>query len=305
MLRKINLVGTGTYTVSLPSTWVKENSLQKGDILSVDSDNHVISYSVHKKKTQKSIEICIDNFDYLQLSKTLIILYNDNFEKIILRHSKSHIEYKSKNESFPIIDILHKLVNRHIGMELTDLKSKYSQLEVFLRPLADEPQVIELRIYYILKEYCKSLLEGPMDENSEQNSHDTAVKFIFYYLRLINYSKSVSVQRICSAYMIRLDSLCDTCRHLNQDMKVFNLSKETKELMEKIFSWFFEVIKPSVKISDNMIKQRYKLLEELKCTKLTHSDWIIASQLRQFLDSFNEISLFKQLSFIEDNQVKL
>ncbi|MDP7323990.1 MAG: AbrB/MazE/SpoVT family DNA-binding domain-containing protein [Candidatus Woesearchaeota archaeon] len=61
MKRKVNLVGINTLTVSLPSKWVKEHNIRKGDELEMRSENDSLiiggSYKTQKKKRLRSISL--------------------------------------------------------------------------------------------------------------------------------------------------------------------------------------------------------------------------------------------------------
>ena len=54
MKRKVNLVGSSTLTVSLPTAWAKERGIKKGDELNVSWDDQAVVFSIaegvkHKK----------------------------------------------------------------------------------------------------------------------------------------------------------------------------------------------------------------------------------------------------------------
>jgi len=58
MQRKLNQVGSGTLTVSLPSKWSKKNKLKKSDELEVTEIDNKLILSLDRQK-QKTIDISL------------------------------------------------------------------------------------------------------------------------------------------------------------------------------------------------------------------------------------------------------
>ena len=55
MKRKVNKVGPTTLSITLPSKWVKENNIKKGDELELDLKNNNISITTGHLKIEETI----------------------------------------------------------------------------------------------------------------------------------------------------------------------------------------------------------------------------------------------------------
>ena len=89
MKRKVNLVGSSTLTVSLPSKWIKDNKITKGDELDVYMDKGEICFSRgEKKEEKKEITVDITNYYYPTIGRHFFMLYKANYNHIIFTYAK-------------------------------------------------------------------------------------------------------------------------------------------------------------------------------------------------------------------------
>jgi len=86
--RKINKVGTGTLTVSLPSEWVIENKLKAGDELNVDTEKgRIIFESLQKEDSPKKITFKIETPSMHRVRKYLYSGYVMGYDTIELHYN--------------------------------------------------------------------------------------------------------------------------------------------------------------------------------------------------------------------------
>ncbi len=91
MKRKINLVGTGTLTISLPSEWVKYHGLKKGDNIEIINEGNKLGIYADKILPTKEI-IKIEAHGPKRSIKRLIgNVYRKGFNEIEVRYEDSKV----------------------------------------------------------------------------------------------------------------------------------------------------------------------------------------------------------------------
>jgi len=115
MKRKINKVGHNTMTISLPSEWVKQNNLTKGDELEVKEDGRQLIVGCDNKKKEKDIHIHVKSHEEFMgrlITGPYIIGYNSI--KITYEDSKVYekiLRSSNKILGFEIIEMVKTIVN--------------------------------------------------------------------------------------------------------------------------------------------------------------------------------------------------
>jgi len=90
--RKIQLTGDSTYVISLPKVWIKNNKINKGDVLSVVARGEEITFRIKEEK-ERAAEIKIRTKDAEFLTRLLITKYIQGFDTITLS-SKDRMDLK-------------------------------------------------------------------------------------------------------------------------------------------------------------------------------------------------------------------
>src|SRR3989344_3894477 len=139
MKRKINLVGTGTLTISLPSSWVKKNNLQKGEELEITEKNNELILSSEKKNEEKK-EITIDIPSSTNFSRRFIqVPYIQGYDVIKFTSNDPKVFQKIEENMYTVI-----------GFQIEDLANK---LDLFCRRLINLQETNQIQVaasYYFL-----------------------------------------------------------------------------------------------------------------------------------------------------------
>ena len=141
MIRKVNSVGTGTLTMSLPAEWVKKNRLEKGDLLYV-SDEKDGSLKLGIKEPKE---------DHLKkgLSSEGLTLY---LRKLIAGHYKAgydelEIHYSSTAELDRIQTLLEYTC---IGYEIMNITKKTITIKSVSKIMSEEFDEIYRKIFTVI-----------------------------------------------------------------------------------------------------------------------------------------------------------
>lgn len=141
MKRKIIKQGHNTLTMTLPSEWVKKLNLKAGNELDIVEREGLLEISAKQNNENKSTTIDITGFRVPMLWRFFQSAYREGYDEIKLTFDPLKTEYEgvynyysthvgySKTAMVPekqsIIDMVHDLVNRFIGVEIIDHGENY------------------------------------------------------------------------------------------------------------------------------------------------------------------------------------
>jgi|GEM_PF-2838057 len=307
MKRKVNLVGKGTLTVSLPAKWAEKNKISKGDELNLEETSNSLTLTAGVNKTEKKeISINIDNYSYGEISKTVSAAYKANYDRIILTYNRPDIYFTRKKDTIPIKTAITHFVNRLIGAEVISQTQKSSEIRCFAVEDTPDLEKIEKRIYFLLKESIRELLESIDGDfsNFQQTvyaHHDNVTKFTSHYLRVLHTANQTE-ERTKMAYAIHqsIDILVDRLRYITNAITKHGCSKKTKKMLEEIFDLFFNyfsLISDTTKWKQ-LLEQKYKVKEKIDKGKWTVNDMQVIAQAVPFIDlhtHFMEYGISKKI----------
>jgi len=92
--RKIIKFGTSSYVITLPLEWMKNNDLNKGDIVSLTKNNNSLLITLNKNIEEKCGEINFEGKSLKLFNRELISYYLKNYKylKIIGKNILERIE---------------------------------------------------------------------------------------------------------------------------------------------------------------------------------------------------------------------
>lgn len=297
MKRKVAQIGPSTLMVSLPSKWVKANKVRKGDELDVNLNKSDICFSNKtKEKTDKEITVDISNYEKYFIGRYLETLYISNYDYIKLIHSKPTVfDYKT-NKGVNVLKLIKKRIERYIGMEIISQTSNQTELRCFLLNEERDPNKIEKRIFYLIKDAFDEFLAS-LDNNypeyldNVQDYHANITKFITYYLRVLNSSdKSEDEKLLLYSLYCLIDKIIDKFRHLNEAIEKYGCSKRIKLILVEQFNLFmnyFDALHKR-KFSGELSKQRYGLKWKIDKSNYTLNEFKVISEIKILLDITNE-----------------
>jgi len=179
MKRKLVKQGTSTMMISLPTKWIKENKLDKGDEVNVEEKgiNLVIGAS-EKKNTKKEIVIALTDQNYKDLRVFLTHSYRRGFDKIILT---GYLEEASKEINSLVSDVL-------LGFEVVERAKDKIAIENISSPDETKYEIILSKVFIIVKDMPNIILNKPnISELKETKDH--CDKFVLFCRKIISENK--------------------------------------------------------------------------------------------------------------------
>jgi len=162
MRRKLVKQGSATMMISLPSKWIKENKLGKGDEVELEEQKKELVISIEeKRKEQKTIEINLNNENINDLRVLLTHSYRKGYNKIILKGNLA----ESKKEISKIVP------NVLLGFEITERNQNKIVIENISQPDKSKYSVMISKIFLLINEMPEIVLNNPSLNELEQKIH--------------------------------------------------------------------------------------------------------------------------------------
>ena len=179
--RKLQVTGGGTYTVSLPKNWIQENSLDKGDqvSLSVKEDGSIL---ISPKKYEENKETKIRmNKDLELVIRMFITKYLEGFDEIeIFTDGRFTPEFRRD---------LKETVQNLIGVELFEETSKKMVFQTLVKSGSLDLNNMLHRLSVITQSIYRdsiNLLSEDVSDMDIDSRDDEVDKLHFYIRREIN-----------------------------------------------------------------------------------------------------------------------
>src|SRR4030043_2126626 len=240
MKRKLVKQGAATMMISLPSKWIKANSLEKGDEIDLENlgKNLVISIKSPEKKLETSIKLT--SLTESSIRTLITNTYRESYDKI-------NVEFEN-NEQFKILKRV--IETRLIGFEITKKQQKSCTVENITEPSPDQFDNLLNKIFLNIEELFEITKKRLNDEEAEdfEEVADRIQKYDNFCRRII--VKRKLVEKNSEMFWSFLSSIIRAYRelyYLNKatDKKI-KVSEKTKELLqdsEEVFSMIIKAYK--------------------------------------------------------------
>lgn len=185
MKRKLVKQGAATMMISLPSKWIKENKLEKGDEIDLEEkQNELLISTKQSLKQKKEITININEENKQDITNILTHIYRKGFDKITINNIDSDLSKEIRNS-----------VKLLLGFEITEKQGKKCIIENISEPLEQKYEIMLKKIFLILKETHEIIQEDFKQENLKSIEEINEIKeqqdkFILFCRRLLVKEKS-------------------------------------------------------------------------------------------------------------------
>lgn len=299
MKRKVVKQGPATFMISLPSKWVKKYSVQKGDEVEVEEKGP--SLIISKEKAAKKIKkatIDIEGFNRMLVNRYLNEFYRMGVEEIVINFKSSTMNDPKYGKEIEVEKHIRKLLDRYIGMEIiSQTKNRIIIQSIISKEECNKIDVVQKRIYFLIKELFEEFTRA-MDTDFHKfyekmyDYHDNIVKFIWYYLRLLNFSNlpEEKKSRLFGLY-IMIDRMIDEIRHCSERInEIKKISPKLKEQIQDILNIFLEMFDPLMKDTysaedlNSLIRRRYDVVKKVNSGRLTADEARAVGEIKIMLD---------------------
>jgi phosphate uptake regulator len=316
MKRKIIKQGPSTLMISLPSKWVKEQNIKKGQEIDVEEkeDSLILFKNKENNNNLKRAFMDLENLNHLMLNRFLEECYITGIGEIILKFKRNKIFNYKENKEIDIDKYVKKHLGRYIGLEIISNTNHQIVLQTLIQKEKYEKiGVVQSRIFFLIKELLNEFLSAMNDNFYEFHQkvydyHDNITKFVNYYLRQLNFSdfNEDKKNRIFSLF-ITINKLIDKIRHTSE--RVMEMKKITEKIKKYIKELFFFLIEEfelilknncNLEFINNLIKKRYYLINKINAEKFSEKESKVISECNIILNSTEDFGGAYLSAHIED-----
>ncbi len=231
MKRKINRVGQTTLTVSLPSKWVRQNNIKKGDEIDVEEEGTKLILAPNLHPIKKEAIITIPNPESY-LERFICGPYVKGYDKII-------VKYKDKE----IYNRVLKTSKLLMGFEIIDEGEGYCTLANISSQLEENFGVLMNRLFMDSISFGKEFVEKL--KSSEKEDLDILLEYEFNANRIALFCRRIIQKGGIDHKVYSTFSLYSVIAHVEESIDLFReiirmlgdsrpkLDKSTLELFEK------------------------------------------------------------------------
>lgn len=225
MKRKLVRQGVSTMMISLPTRWIKENKLDKGDEVEVLEERKSLIINANQKK-----EINLGVFDVTGFSplinRILISKYIKGFDEIEVRFSNPE----------EIKDFQKRVINELIGFEVI----KQTQKSILIKDITGTgTQGIEdimKRVFFILDSMAEELivaLEKKQNTDAVIETDMAVNKFVHFCLRMLNKNNYPNTKETYAIVSL-LEDIGDGLKRIAKDSKKIKITQEYLEIIKSL-----------------------------------------------------------------------
>ena len=311
--RKVIPLGNSSLVVSLPIEWVRQNKINKGDLVDVNIQNDqslIITPEYEREPREDKISLTIEeNEPEESITRIIIGCYLNGYETIILKSKKKFLNKQ------------HQAVRSTIkSLYLRIIESTTSKITI--QTLMDESKASVLlsieRMHLITGSMCDDVLNSmryrDMDlARSVVNLEDDVDQYLFFLLRLIRsaliyppLASELELELVdCldwQTLIYRIEHVADHITHIANS--IINLIETRTEIPKNIWDAFLK----SAEISFESYK---KAVDFFLSNRIDHSNRIIDNQreIEMILKEITPLPLlgiddrgtFSQLFIIRDS----
>ena len=279
--RKIISFGKSSFVVSLPKTWVRQNKLNKGDLIYFDEQNNNLLLQPKKDEREtfeKEITIHIDGKDIRRVQREIIAAYIQNYKTIILQGDE--VKEKAK--------ILQSFIQNLVALEILEQDSKKIVAKDFLN--INDISLIQIirKMDVITKSMLKDCINMFKEDNSDNihlRDHDVN-KFRFLIYRITWFAtegNSMILKKLNASYRdifnywwlaYTIESVADHVKRIARLMKETKLPLKEQKAFEGLLSSVDELY-------SNLMKSYYTKNHD-EAHELLQNRFILMSQCDEF-----------------------
>lgn len=290
MKRKVSRIGPSTLMVSLPSKWVKENNIQKGDEVEVEIGEKELRIGTERRQKLSKVEIDITGLDRTSIILRIRSCYRIGYDEIHVHYENDIVPHFRINQRVSTLSVIHFEVDRLVGVEVVQQEKGFVMIKDYSSNSIDDFDNSLRRIFLMINSLSKEFVQALSTYDrtvleSFERKHDTITKFVSYSLRLLNKKVYPTANEMAILYHIvdNLDSIVDVYKYAARDLlklKKKSFHQHTKQITRDI---------------SDQIHSFYELFynyNNLNVVKLNENREVTKNRIKKSLDQLSPYEIF-------------
>ncbi|MDP3917279.1 MAG: AbrB/MazE/SpoVT family DNA-binding domain-containing protein [Nanoarchaeota archaeon] len=278
--RKVSLIGPSTLMVSLPSKWVKEFGIKKGDEVDINVNGSSLLVETSKLKKNEVKKLDISNLSSNLIRYFIYSSYRNGNGEIELSFDDEHVIDCNTKKKELVLDVISSVVENLVGVEIMVQRERYVLIREISTVNRDEFANTLGRIFVTLVNSSNDIRSAMKNNNKElldriKKSSDKKInKLCDFCFRIINKGGIVENSKVPFYYSIIsvLEELGDA---LEDICKIAIEGRVSDEEISKVNKTFEILYKLFCSYKKETLNDFYKQKNEIRDFK-THGDMGIA-----------------------------
>ncbi len=300
MKRKAIQLANQTIVVSLPSKWVKEQGIKKGDDIDVGERGRelVIGFREKSSESGEKIEIDISDLNERVIKWLLAVLHKSGYDEIVIKYNK-----------ISSLETIEKLIkDLFIGFAIVEQSENRLVLRAVSKDIESEFDMALRRTFLVTISMAESCLEM-IKEKKFKNLKDlitlehTNNQLTNFCERILNkhgyknYKKNYFLYLIASSLEKICDEYKDICEFLSQSNKNnIKINKEIISLFERVNNFlksYYELYYKFDIIKLNELSEERKMIKKIcenNYKNKSHEETILLNNLTNITTRISDLS---------------
>ena len=290
--RKVNLVGRNTLTVSLPSSFVLENGVSKGDELFTLVEGESVIFSVDSfRRKGRCVSLKVNCGDVFLIERVLDRFYFSDCTKVVLFFESDVGLGESNVRGEWIADVVKRVVDeRFVGVDVVFASRDRVEVRFFLIDGGERDfDEFEREIFVLFDEFVNDFI-GIFDEGVKVSKVDFERKFgefmrgVRYFIRRVEWScfREKEKREVFLFYIFLLE-VSQRLKGVVDKVYVSNFSEEFLNLLRCVFDLFFEGVNFK-KFDSAFVSKVRKCLERCDDLSFLSHEMLVLSECRRVLE---------------------
>ena len=165
--RKVSQIGPSTLMVSLPSKWVKEFGIKKGDEIDIETTGRNLIITTSKLKENKILKINLEGLNANLIRYIIYTVYRIGTNEIELYFENEKVIDQNTNAHLFVIDIIQQITENLIGFEIISQRENVIKIKQISTINIEEFTSTLKRIFFTLTNMSDDLTNAIENKNKE------------------------------------------------------------------------------------------------------------------------------------------
>jgi|SRR3989344_295635 len=273
MKRKVSKIGPATLMVSLPSKWVKEYGIKKGDELDIEELSNSLVIKTRKGLVIETKTINITGLEEMVIWRCLDAIYKSGTEEIKIIFDYEKLKNFQDRKNITTLDYIRIITDRLIGMEIISQGKNSCIIREISKIKEEEFDIVLRRIFMTIEGMFNDSLEAIKKHDKEllnnlsKNIDSPLNKLINYCLRYLN-KGDYNIKKTTTLYyaLNELEEIGDSIPFILKTTSKMNkpLKKEIIDLLNDLNNLFNYMHKTFYTFNIENFSEIYKIRKDIK-----------------------------------------